>query len=145
MRSFVYWNIHKKKWSVKALEGDWKGKVIAHAPTIRLDNVRFCVQEGGRDRVLKDGQKNVHAGVVGDLVSILGISEEEMGLMPPSINKPPTLESAPYLAPVHYVPALGPYFFWEDTMRPVTEAKVATFEPDKIVLAAPVDEPGEDA
>lgn len=138
MRFYVYWNIHKGCWSVKALEGEDKGKVILHAPEVRLDNARFHVQEGGRNRVLKEGQKNVHAGVVGDLVSAL-VPDEVLGDMldeVPDLNNPPPLVSAPYLAPVHYVPAIGPYFFWVDTMKPVQEAPVVTFESDKKVLAA---------
>lgn len=138
MRVFVYWNIPKGCWSVKALEGESKGMVILHAPDVRLDNARFNVQEGGRNRVLKEGQKNVHAGVVGDLVSAM-VSDEILGDMldeVPDLNNPPPLVSAPYLSPVHYVPAIGPYFFWVNTMEPVAEAPVVLMEHDKRVLAA---------
>ena len=94
MRVYVYWNIHKGCWSVKALEGVFKQRVIGHPHTIRLDRARFHVQQGGRDRVLKQGQKTVHAGVVGDLVTALG-AEEEMADLPSDFNDPPPMVSAP--------------------------------------------------
>lgn len=67
MKVFVYRNLHKKLWSVKALEGPNKGRVIGHTNTIYLLNPTFKVSEKGRSRVLKEKRKNVHAGVVGIL------------------------------------------------------------------------------
>jgi hypothetical protein len=56
----VYYNLHKKKFSVKS------GKhVVAYLGTIDLIDVKFIVNEKGRQRVLKSGQKNVHAFVEG--------------------------------------------------------------------------------
>jgi len=138
MRVFVYWHTRKKLWSIKAMEGFHKGNVIYHANALRLDHARFHVQDGGRKRVLREGQKNVHAGVVGELVAARGPGD--LGELPAEVgnlNDPPPLDAAPHLAPVHYVPAMGPYFFWVDTLRPVTEAAVVLLEPDKEVLAAP--------
>ena len=65
MKVFVYFNLHKKMFSVKALEGDRKGRVIAHAARLTLKDVTFKVSEAGRQRVLRERKKNVHAGVVG--------------------------------------------------------------------------------
>lgn len=67
MRVFVYFNLHKKVWSIKALDGDNKGKVIARLPSVSLTDAIFKVSEAGRQRVLKERRKNVHAGVVGYL------------------------------------------------------------------------------
>ena len=67
MRVFVYFNLHRKCLSVKALEGERKGRVIAHADMVVLDNVTFKVSEAGRQRVIREQRKNVHAGVVGEL------------------------------------------------------------------------------
>lgn len=69
MRVFVYFNLHKKLWSVRALEGPDKGLVIQHTTSLCLANCTFKVSEAGRQRVLRERQKNVHAGVVGILVS----------------------------------------------------------------------------
>lgn len=67
MRVFVYFNLHRKCWSVKALEGPSKGRVIMHTLSLLLTCCTFRVSEAGRQRVLKERRKNVHAGVVGYL------------------------------------------------------------------------------
>lgn len=69
MRVFVYRNLKKNCYSIKALEGERKGRVIAHAHTLELENVTFKVNLSGRERVRRTGHKTVHAGVVGQLVS----------------------------------------------------------------------------
>jgi len=69
MRVFVYYNLRKKCFSVKALEGTNKGRVVKHASSVILTNVTFKVSEAGRQRVLRDKQKNVHAGAQGTLCS----------------------------------------------------------------------------
>tara|TARA_Y100000114_G_scaffold156963_1_gene186296 strand:+ start:2516 stop:3052 length:537 start_codon:yes stop_codon:yes gene_type:complete len=65
VRVKVYWNLHKKLFSVVALEGERKGKVIQHANRIELKDVTFKVSEAGRQRVLRERCKNVHAFVIG--------------------------------------------------------------------------------
>lgn len=69
-RVFVYFNLHRKCLSIKALEGEYKGKVIGYADTVSLHTCKFKVSEAGRQRVIREKRKNVHAGVVGYLVSI---------------------------------------------------------------------------
>lgn len=65
MKVFVYYNLHKRVFSIKALEGDRKGRVIAHRNEVTLRHVDFRVSQAGRARVLREQKKNVHAGVVG--------------------------------------------------------------------------------
>lgn len=65
MSVFVYFNLHKKLWSVRSVK---TGKVIAHVRHIRLKDVTFKVSEAGRQRVLREKRKNVHAGVLGTVV-----------------------------------------------------------------------------
>lgn len=65
MRVFVYFNLHKKCFSIKALEGDRKGRVVAHSDTVLLEGCKLMVSEAGRQRVLREKRKNVHAGVTG--------------------------------------------------------------------------------
>jgi hypothetical protein len=67
MKVFVYFNLHRKTWSVKALSGPKKGLVVAHLDRLVLDDCTFKVSEAGRQRVLREQRKNVHAGVVGTL------------------------------------------------------------------------------
>jgi hypothetical protein len=70
LRVFVYWNLHRKMWSVKALEGPDKGRVVlrTHGPVV-LRDVTAKVSEAGRQRVLREGKKNVHAGIVGEWIT----------------------------------------------------------------------------
>ena len=65
MKVFVYFNLHRKCFSVKALEGTDKGRVIAHVSDAVVHLPTFKVSEAGRQRVLREKKKNVHAGVVG--------------------------------------------------------------------------------
>lgn len=66
-RVFVYFNLHKLVFSVRDRR---TGLVVAHSPTVRLEGAEFRVQEGGRQRVLREHRKNVHAGVCGKVAEI---------------------------------------------------------------------------
>ena len=68
MKVYVYYNLHKKLFSVKALEGDRKGLVVAHRTHLMLEDVTFKVSQAGRQRVLREQRKNVHAGAQGTWV-----------------------------------------------------------------------------
>lgn len=59
-RVYVYRNLHTGTWSVR--QG---GRVIAHPVTIWLSDCKFLVGEKGREKVLREKRKNVHAGVSG--------------------------------------------------------------------------------
>lgn len=72
MKVYVYCNIRQKTLSVRALEGPLKGRVIASAEQILLDDVEFRVSQAGRRRVLREKRKNVHAGVIGTPTAIWG-------------------------------------------------------------------------
>jgi hypothetical protein len=61
-RAEIYWNLHKRLYSIRQ-----HGRVIGHAGAWWLSDVRFAVQPAGRARVLREGRKNVHAFVRGDL------------------------------------------------------------------------------
>lgn len=67
MRVFVYFNLHRKVWSIKALDGEHRGRVVAHATYVQLRDVTCKVSEAGRQRVIREQRKNVHAGLVGEL------------------------------------------------------------------------------
>ena len=58
----VYWNLHRHCYSIHQA-----GLVVAHADTVELRDVTFKVSEAGRQRVLKERKKNVHAFVTGYL------------------------------------------------------------------------------
>lgn len=68
IRVEVYWNLHKRLFSVRALEGENKGRVIEHSYGVRLSDAKFVSQPAGRERVRREGVKNVHAFVRGRMM-----------------------------------------------------------------------------
>lgn len=69
MKVAVYFNLHKKTFSIKALEGANKGRVIDYSDDVTIENAIFKVSQAGRNRVLQEKRKNVHAYVIGELKS----------------------------------------------------------------------------
>lgn len=67
MRVAVYFNIRKRLFSIRLLEGPSKGTVLRSDRYVALTNVEFRVQPAGQRRARSTGQKNVHAFVVGSL------------------------------------------------------------------------------
>jgi hypothetical protein len=65
---------------VKALQGPNRGRVIKHATDITLTDCVFKVSEAGRQKVLAQKVKNVHAGVVGYMDSSVkqGVTDEHI-------------------------------------------------------------------
>ena len=63
MRVEVYFNLHKKTFSVRSAKS---GKVLLHTDEVHIENPEFVVRQSGRERVLREGKKNVHAFVRGD-------------------------------------------------------------------------------
>ncbi len=59
----IYYNLHKKILSVRH-----KGKVVGHCKTAFVKDVKFVVNKGGRERVLKQKRKNVHAYIRGNYI-----------------------------------------------------------------------------
>ena len=62
-RVYVYFNLHKKVWSVRQ-----DGRIVEHTKYIMLKDARFLVGQAGREKVLREQKKNVHAGVSGYVV-----------------------------------------------------------------------------
>lgn len=83
---FVYWNLHKQLFSVKSVK---TGRVVAHVDNLYLRDATFKVSEAGRQRVLREKRKNVHAGVQGYVT-----------------NEPPSF----YDGVAKYNPYKGPHF-----------------------------------
>lgn len=67
----VYRNLHHKCWSVQAKvwtdAGRQEWRVVFHANAVVLEDARFQVNEAGRQKVLRERKKNVHAFVAGKL------------------------------------------------------------------------------
>ena len=61
MKADIYRNLHKQTMSVRSREKETYGRVLARSNNLLLRNVRFVVNERGRQRVIATKQKNVHA------------------------------------------------------------------------------------
>jgi hypothetical protein len=121
MKVFVYFNLHKRVFSVKALEGKDKGRVIGHRTSLAIDSPVFKVSEAGRQRVIRERRKNVHAGVVGFLTAPYDWKHEVVEWTPVLYN--------PYVFP-SFVTQLG---------KPVHKARFAKMD---IVKGIPFVEAG---
>jgi hypothetical protein len=117
---YVYFNLHKLLFSLKALSGLQKGRVVQHSPCVTLENVTFRVGEGGRLRVLREKRKNVHAGVAGTLVSC-----ERLSNIPEGAIK------------VSYNPYKFGYFFRVEDESPISFAKKVYLQDKKIYVLEP--------
>ncbi len=98
MKVFVYYNLRKKCWSIKDVKS---GLVIAHRTTVLLEDCVCKVSEAGRQRVIAQKRKNVHAG-------ILGYWQDKLG--------------EPIGTHISYNPYLYGYFFNKHTLEPVHSA-----------------------
>jgi hypothetical protein len=67
----VYWNLHRGGWSVQTRSGaDGGWRVACHADVVRLHEATTSVSEAGRQRVLRERKKNVHAYVIGWCINV---------------------------------------------------------------------------
>lgn len=64
----VHFNLHTRLWSVSALRGPNRGRVIATVTAIALSDCRFVVSAAGRQRVLRKHQRAVHAWITGTVL-----------------------------------------------------------------------------
>ena len=64
MKVEVYFNLHKRLWSVRKCS---TGRVVLHTDKVHIRDPKFVVRKAGRERVLREGKKNVHAFVRGEL------------------------------------------------------------------------------
>lgn len=67
MQVEVYKNLHKNCWSVR---DNKTRRVIGHVRHIHLTDTTLVVRPSGRDRVLREGVKNVHAFIKGTIVTV---------------------------------------------------------------------------
>ena len=80
----VYYNLQRHCLSVIDAE---TGLLYCHAHRVELHNAKFRVQLAGRNRVIKEKRKNVHAYVVGDCHDIGEVSKERYHLVRGKVEK----------------------------------------------------------
>ncbi len=90
---YVYFNLHKKLWSVKSRK---TRRVLFHAAVVLLYDCEFKVSQAGRKRVLKDKRKNVHAGVTGELDWLWQQPEQVSFRTPHGFEAPVSVTYDPY-------------------------------------------------
>ena len=115
----VYFNLHKKLFSVRSR---MTGKVIAHVDKVSLCDPKFVVRKSGRDRVRREGKKNVHAFVKGKLLNpteetLLGALEVLIKVIKKGKD-------------VTYNPYKYESFVYADTEQPIDNADYAVLSVD---------------
>ena len=74
IRVRVYRNLTKKTISIQDAKTNL---VIMYSDAVSLSNCKFVVREGGREKVLREKRKSVHAFVVGELDDVYKSPEGE--------------------------------------------------------------------
>ena len=114
----VYYNFRRKLFSVQAKVNN-KWVVVEHTNNIVLRNAIFNVSEAGRQRVLKQKRKNVHAFIIG----------ERFPFIPKSFV---------YRDEISYNPYKGPNFvIANQPEKSVDEAKYVTILGNKVIALIP--------
>jgi len=138
LKCFVYFNLHRKVWSIKALEGEHKGRVIAHSGLVEMSDCTFKVSEAGRQRVLAEKRKNVHAGITG-IVRTIG--ENVAPVTRTTMRREANYirhGGHPTYSPVAYNPYKYSTFVQRSTGEPVTTARWALLDADTRTVGADV-------
>lgn len=113
----VYRNLTKRRWSVRNRK---TGLVVLHRRALVLRTCTFHVSSAGRERVRREGRKNVHAVVRGELTT----------LMPPLSR----YYACGYWAIVHYNPYVHECFV-DYSVCPVVGALLVEFRVDGSIRA----------
>lgn len=116
----MYWNLHRKQWSVQK-KGPNGWRVALTTPTLALAECSFSVSQAGRNRVLRERKKNVHAFIVGKLLASGWSSSKE-------ISGGQFVTYNPYRA--------GHFYLGNDTSKRIEAAYFALFTPDRKVFCA---------
>lgn len=115
MSARVYKNLHNGKWSMKGKDGI----VAGHADHVTMKDVQFRVSEAGRQRVVREKKKNVHAVVHGTVHHV---------------DDAPVPEHA---VPVSYNPYRAGHFYRKDTGEAVHHADEVHMRPHGVFAVNP--------
>jgi hypothetical protein len=103
----VHFNLHLHDWSIVALEGPEKGRVIGRADQLTLKDCTFRVSETSRQKVIERKCRSVHAWVFGYLTATTSVPPEAIEFT--------------------YNPYRAPTFTLRDTWQPITKSSVVWF------------------
>jgi hypothetical protein len=127
MRVRLYRNLKirdQRAWSLMAMEGARKGKVIDIVDGAVLEDVSFVVSEPGRQRVIRDRAKNVHAFVDGELIKSSPLYSGKASKAGTPVR-------------ITYDPYTMKQFVRIDCMQPVREAGLVAATPDGVFAKLP--------
>jgi hypothetical protein len=120
LKTEAYVNLHKTKKAGKLVYSiRQKGLVVDHVSGILLKDVRLAVGKKGRERVLRERKKNVHAFVRGEGLSADDISRFERAVEDDALAR----------VPIRYNPYKGPAFTRTDTGEDMFHAKYVSLTP----------------
>ena len=97
-----------------------RGVIRASAKQVRLSDVEFRVRESGRQRMLREKRKNVHAFAVGHLVDYVHPGDQRE--LEPMVGRG-----------AFYDPYRFPSFVDRETKVPVIAVRAAHFDEDGVV------------
>ena len=124
MKVSVYRNLHNGLISIKSASS---GLVLGHAKSVDIAWADFVVNEAGRQRVLKDRQKNVHAYVKGLLMDAKGYMPYKGRSLGPVYG---ALDTIHKVTVVSYNPYKAPHFVIKGTSDKVSKASLCTVSHD---------------
>jgi hypothetical protein len=136
MRVRVYRNLSpqyrdRRVWSVVALEGPRKGRVIDRVAGVVLRDASFVVSEAGRRRVLREKAKNVHAFVRGELVEAFALDS-----LPSGADGERLAPGQGATVPVSYDPYRAGHFTRLDTGGAMRAASLVAVAPRGVYATA---------
>ena len=126
MQVSVYRNLHNGLISIKSASS---GLVLGHAKSVDIDGADFVVNEAGRQRVLKDKRKNVHAYVKGLLLNTVGFTPYK-GRSIQRCSALGAIHSTYKDTIVSYNPYKAPHFVIKGTSDKVSSAVLCTVSHD---------------
>lgn len=100
----VYFNLHKKCWSVLKREPGKGWRLCTHTNFLALNNVRPVIHKHGQERTRREGKKYVHAYLEGEV---------ETGLF----------DLTPHHKQLSYVPMIHDTFVWRDDYTEFTQSR----------------------
>lgn len=137
MRVNVYRNLSpqyrgQRAWSVMALEGPRKGKVIDIVDGVVVRDASFVVSEASRQRVIRERSKNVHAFVRGELVESFPLDS-----LPKKADGDALAPGRGATVPVSYDPYKAGHFFRLDNGQAVSGSSLVVVAPQGVYAARP--------
>ena len=121
----IYKNLHNGMWSIRCTRSKL---VIAHASYVVLSDVTFKVSEAGRQRVIREGKKNVHAFAEGILENWAGHPYKDRIAQTPQLTCAISYTSFDgERFKVGYNPYRFPYFYVVETLDKLINVSYAQF------------------